>query len=350
MFTADDTDVGYVRGRTLADPKNRDCSNLPSKIGGRQEIASTMGRMNASRIGDCVAAGVQVRRDGQVVPFSKAHPDLSSSSIGWAGLAFEDYRVPRCVIPRHEHIENFVHVVLGGSVKYQVVTHGRTSDFLAGPGTTFILPSGTEDELRWSGPTHRIAVAMHGSVLAGALDETAHQADIELTEHWNLTDPQIMALLLAMKADLEAGSPAGKLYGESLGNALAVYLLQRFAAQPLKVRVYRGGLPGHRLKRVLDYIGEHITEDLRLAQLAAVAGMSPHYFAELFRKSTGRAPHRYVLLRRVELAKRQLRNSPGSVIEIGLNVGFQNPSHFARIFRRFVGISPSQFQARVRSR
>ncbi len=78
--------------------------------------------------------------------------------------------------------------------------------------------------------------------------------------------------------------------------------------------------------------------------------MSPHYFAELFRKSTGRAPHRYVLLQRVALAKEQLANSPRSVIEVGLDVGFQNPSHFARIFRRFAGISPSQFQAQIRSR
>jgi AraC family transcriptional regulator len=308
--------------------------------------------MSASGAGDGPAvARVQVRREGHIVPLLHAHPpELSSACIGWRGLAFEDYRVPACVIPRHQHIDNFVHVILRGSVKYQVATRGRTLDFVAGPGTTFILPSGTEDELRWSGATHRIAVAMHGSLLARALDETAHEPDIELTEHWNLIDPQIMALLLSMKADLEAGSPAGKLYGECLCNALAVYLLKRFAARPITPRVYRGGLPQNRLKRVVDYIGAHIAGDLRLDELAAIAGMSPHYFAELFRKSTGRAPHRYILLLRVELAKQQLRNSRRSVIDVGLDVGFQNPSHFARIFRRFVGISPSRFQTQMRSR
>jgi AraC-like DNA-binding protein len=59
----------------------------------------------------------------------------------------------------------------------------------------------------------------------------------------------------------------------------------------------------HRLKRVLDYIGDNVAADLHLAQLAAVAGMSSHYFAELFRQSTGLAPHQYVLSHRIERAK-----------------------------------------------
>jgi len=81
---------------------------------------------------------------------------------------------------------------LQGSVKYEVLTRGKTLQFDANPGTTFILPRGTIDEVRWGGPTHRIAVAIHQSLLTNALDETAHQKDIELTEHWNLTDSHMM--------------------------------------------------------------------------------------------------------------------------------------------------------------
>jgi AraC family transcriptional regulator len=175
------------------------------------------------------------------------------------------------------------------------LTRGRTLNFRAVPGTTFILPQGTIDELRWKGPTHRIAVAIHPSLLVNALDETAHERNIELIEHWNLTDQNIMAVLLAMTTDLTVGSPAGRLYGECLANALAVYLLNRYTVRPYAPVPYKEGLPGYRLRRVLDYIGDNLAEDLSLAQLAAVAGMSPHYFAELFRRSTGHAPHRYVL-------------------------------------------------------
>ena len=297
-----------------------------------------------------VLSGVEVVREGRVEPFLHVHPTLSSSSVRWAGLAVEDYSTPPCVIPRHEHIENFLHVVLRGSVEYEVLTRGRVLDFRAGPGTTFILPQGTIDELRWKGPTQRIAVAIHPSLLLNALDETAHKRNIELTEHWNLTDQNIMAVLLAMKTDLDVGSPAGRLYGECLANALAVYLLNRYTVRPYTPIAYKGSLPGNRLRRELDYIEDNLAEDLSLAQLSAVAGMSPHYFAELFRRSTGHAPHRYVLLERVERAKQGLRDTGRSIIEAGLEVGFQNPSHFARMFRKFVGASPSRFQSETKSR
>jgi AraC family transcriptional regulator len=267
--------------------------------------------------------------------------------VRWKGVAVEDYSIPACVIPRHEHVDNFLHVVLSGSVKYEVLTRGKVLDFHASPGTTFILPQGTIDELRWKGPTHRIAVAIHPSLLVNALEETAHERIIELTEHWNLTDRNITAVLLAMTSDLNAGSPAGPLYGECLANALAVYLLNRYTARCYKPVAYQGGIPGYRLKRVVDHIGDNLAENISLSQLAAVAGMSPHYFAELFRKSTGYAPHRYVLLRRIERAKQSLCDTGRSVIEVGLDVGFQNPSHFARMFRKFVGASPSLFRSEM---
>jgi AraC family transcriptional regulator len=201
------------------------------------------------------------------------------------------------------------------------------------------------DEVNWEGPTHRIAMAIHPGVLTKALDETAHETDIELTEHWDLIDPHISALLMEMTADLDDRSPAGAIYGESLANALAVYLVKRHAVRPVTPVVYKGGLRGYRLKRVLDYIADGLDENISLSQLAAIAGMSPHYFSELFKQSTGRAPHKYVLLQRIERAKQQLRDPKRSVIDAGLDAGFHNPSHFARMFRKLTGTTPSRFRA-----
>jgi AraC family transcriptional regulator len=306
-------------------------------------------RVTQSSSTSCLSlCGIEVRRQGRVEPLLHTHPTLSSTPAQWSGVALEEHSVPACVTPRHEHVENSLHVVLQGSVKYEVLTRGTTLQFSANPGTTFILPRGTVDELIWSGPTRRIAAAIHPTLLVNALDETAHERDIELTGHWNLTDSNIMALLLAMRADLDAGSPAGRLYGESLANALAVYLLNRYAVRRYAPVIYRGGLPRYRLKRVLDHIGDNLSDDLCLSQLAAIAGMSPHYFAEMFRQSTGSAPHRYVLLRRIERAKERLRDPKCNVIDAALDAGFQNPSHFSRMFRKFVGISPSGFQSQIR--
>ena len=88
-----------------------------------------------------------------------------------------------------------------------------------------------------------------------------------------------------------------------------------------------------------------LATDISLNQLATVAGMSTHYFAELFRQSTGHPPDRYLLLRTIERAKQSLRYARCSLVEAALESGFHNPSHFARTFRRFVGVSPSQFRS-----
>jgi len=288
---------------------------------------------------------VQLLRHGRRTRFLDVRPRLSSIAVRWRQIAFEEYSVPACLIERHEHPEIFLHFVLTGSVGYEVNTRGRLKRFEAVPGTTFILPRGTVDEIRWEGPTRRLAVSIGSDLLASSADEPIGCTDIELAEHWNLVDPHIAAILQAMRADLSDGSPAGRLYGESLANALAVYLVGRYGMRPAAGKSPKGGMPGRRLRRVLDYIAENLSGDLGLMELANVAGMSPHYFSELFRRSVGRPPHQYVLSQRIERAKESLRNPKHSVLEAGLSAGFENPSHFARSFRRLVGATPRQFRA-----
>ena len=75
---------------------------------------------------------------------------------------------------------------------------------------------------------------------------------------------------------------------------------------------YRGGMPKPRLNRVLEYINANLSEDIRLSELARTAGMSAHYFSELFKQTTGvsPAPHQYVLRQKIERAsKEHLRRS-----------------------------------------
>jgi AraC family transcriptional regulator len=187
-------------------------------------------------------------------------------------------------------------------------------------------------------------VALHPRLLTQALEETADREDIELTEQWNLSDRHIASTLLALRADLEDGLPAGRLYGESLGTALAVYLGRRYATRPVNSQPARGGLPTYRLRRVLDYITAHLDRDLSLAELAETAGLSPHHFAELFRQRMGTTPHRYVLEQRIERAKRLLRDRARTVLDVTLLTGFQNQSHFAQVFRRAVGVTPTRYR------
>jgi AraC family transcriptional regulator len=318
------------------------------RVTGREDISPDASGTRAQSLATSHASflrGIGVVREGRQERFLEAPPMLSSSAVHWRGITLENWSVPAILIPHHEHPEHFLHVVLGGAVKYQVATKGRLLRFTSRPGTIFLLPRGTVDEVNWAGPTHRVALAIHPRLLTGALEETAHQSDIELREHWDLVDPHISALVGEMTADLGDCSPAGTIYGEALANALAVYLVKRYAVRRITPTVYKGGLSPYRLKCVLDYIGDNLETDISLFDLATTAGMSPHYFSELFKRSMGRSPHNYVLLQRIERAKQLLRDPSRSIIEAGLDVGFQNPGHFARMFRKLEGTTPSKFRA-----
>jgi len=101
---------------------------------GNQLTSAGRGTSPGSAEARVLIPGVEVIRAGRVEPFLHAHPAISSAGIQWGGLAVEQFRVPSGPVPRHEHIENFVHVVLSDPVKYDVSTRGKTLRFQAGPG------------------------------------------------------------------------------------------------------------------------------------------------------------------------------------------------------------------------
>jgi AraC family transcriptional regulator len=91
-------------------------------------------------------------------------------------------------------------------------------------------------------------------------------------------------------------------------------------------------------------MAEHMAEDFNLDQLAAQAGVSKFYFTRLFKNAMGVSPSRYLLTLRMDEARRLLRETKRSVVDIALDVGYANPSHFARFFRRETGLSPSDYR------
>jgi AraC family transcriptional regulator len=82
-----------------------------------------------------------------------------------------------------------------------------------------------------------------------------------------------------------------------------------------------------------------------LWELAQLAGMSPHYFCELFKKSTGVSPYQYSLRCRMDRAKDFLKSGHLTVGQVAEATGFADQSHFGKVFRRFVGVTPLQFRS-----
>jgi AraC family transcriptional regulator len=103
-------------------------------------------------------------------------------------------------------------------------------------------------------------------------------------------------------------------------------------------------LQNWRLKRVLQYVDDHLAAKITLQNLAMVAGLSRMHFAAQFRAAMGMRPHEYLLKRRIERAEELLKQAEVSLVDIALTVGFQTQAHFTTVFKRFAGDTPYQWR------
>lgn len=106
----------------------------------------------------------------------------------------------------------------------------------------------------------------------------------------------------------------------------------------------RGGLAPGAARRVREHIEDHLSENIDLAALAGIAGLSVYHFARAFKQTLGVTPHHYLVTRRVEQAKEMLARTDAPLAEVASATGFSDQSHLARHFRQILGVTPTQFR------
>ena len=197
---------------------------------------------------------------------------------------------------------------------------------------------------RWVGSGHqeRLLLLISDAALRAAREGISHAGDLD---HWcKMGDVRLAALVKAVNAERIAGFPSGRLFLDSIEQAIAATLLDAFAGQSRSVRPLRGGLGPARLRTVTEFVHARMEDDLTLTEMAQAVELSPTYFSRMFRQSTGETPHQFVLRNRIERAKEMLRAPETRVLDVAVACGFKTQQHFARVFRHLCGISPSEYR------
>jgi AraC family transcriptional regulator len=158
----------------------------------------------------------------------------------------------------------------------------------------------------------------------------------------HFTDDKIIRELTKSLVNLGEDSGAlGPAFVEGAGLALALHLVANYAGQRGPQRAQQlSPLAKWRLKRVIDYIEEHLDQSIHLADLGSAAGLSRMHFAAQFRAATGHTPHTYVMLRRIAVAQQLLVEHKMSIAAVAGAVGFRTHAHFTSVFKKLVGTSP----------
>jgi AraC family transcriptional regulator len=156
-------------------------------------------------------------------------------------------------------------------------------------------------------------------------------------------DLLVTQILARLAAELTRSRSVNLAFTRSLLYQLCTHLVRRYS-EAVDVSIKQNGMPPSRLKKVVEFIADHIEDDLNLARMAKVAGISRYYFCREFKKSMGVTPQRYVLQQRIEKARILLQGTSMTITEISAQLRFPTPSHFTSTFRRIVGVTPTSFR------
>ena len=157
-------------------------------------------------------------------------------------------------------------------------------------------------------------------------------------------DQAVWDTALKLKAAVGNCDPSSRAYAEALSLVLMHELSRLEHDAPSPVKSVRGGLPARQQKCVVEFIEEHLAEGISLAALAELVDLSLFHFARTFTQSFGVPPHRYHMTRRMDRAKSLLQRPALSVTQVGARIGFRESSSFTRAFRKFTGLTPTEYR------
>lgn len=229
----------------------------------------------------------------------------------------------------------------GGAARHRYVTDcGYQYDGIDAPGSVSVLPANSQRRLRLEAVSWRWA-----SVAISPERFRKITGDANIRAFSTREDRFLAALLGELALRQEEDGHLDLAYVDAMLAALSEHLRLRYRAGS-EVAVERPRrLPAWAIRRIVDYAAAQLPGEIRVGTLANLVGMSEGHFHRTFRITTGQTPLQFINELRVQRAIQILAQHPTNTAELALSVGFSSPTYFARVFRKVVGCSPSEYRS-----
>jgi len=225
---------------------------------------------------------------------------------------------------------------------------GRRTALLRAPMVA-VLPPGEVNLVRCRRPSGTLRLRLSADYFEQHAQAALGEPIAPLVARHAVYDPFINELGQTLRDALQREYPLNDAFLRPLAGTLVVHLALRYSGATPADSTPPTGLSQQKLRRVQAYVREHLCDVLHVEQLAAEVHMSPFHFARMFKRSTGRPPHLYVVLQRIERAKQLLRDTEITLIDIAAQVGFHTQGHFTGVFHRYTGQTPRSFRLDCRA-
>ncbi|NEQ27968.1 MAG: helix-turn-helix transcriptional regulator, partial [Microcoleus sp. SIO2G3] len=262
-------------------------------------------------------------------------------------IYLELHQQPKFDVAEHQHTMHVIAYGLSSSSRVSSSGErwldGKLTRETRNLGDIAIIPAGISHRCNWNTSVEFMILAIESALLKQVGQDLVNPDRIELIPHFMTgQDVLIQGIFCALREEFESGKIGGYLLIDSLKTTLAIHLLRNYCTTQPKLSSYADGLSKYTLQQVTEYINEHLHQDVKLIEIAAIAQMSQYHFLRLFKQSMGVTPHQYILQCRIDKAKYLLQHSELSIADIAARVGFCEQSQFTRYFKRIVGVTPKQ--------
>lgn len=173
-----------------------------------------------------------------------------------------------------------------------------------------------------------------------------------LTENFEpmhiLETPLSNQFALYLTQELLFCSAKEKSYLGSMIATMGDLLIKRLFVQKELNCELQMGLTPFQIQKIQHYVKKHIDRPILTLELAKIARLSVHHFIRVFKKTTGETPHQFIMRIKLIHAKKLLISTEDSIIQVGMGVGCDNPSHFSKLFKTNFGVPPLKFRKSYR--
>jgi AraC family transcriptional regulator len=198
-------------------------------------------------------------------------------------------------------------------------------------------------------PIHSLLFYLPSAAFDALADQTnvPRISELRYNPGMGVFDEAIKHIGLSLLPALRTPDSVTRLFTDHVTLALAAHTAQTYGGMQTVSRPLKGGLAPWQERRSKEMIASDLTGATSLQEVAAACGLSVSHFSRAFSKSTGVAPHGWLLLARVESAKVMLRKRDMPLTMIAHSCGFADRSHLTRVFKRHIGLSPGVWRKMV---
>ena len=216
-------------------------------------------------------------------------------------------------------------------------------------GSITLIPEGHDGRWDIGGSIEVSHVYIPDHRLQAAAQQLSVGGKVELLGRVGFDDLSAARLLELLSREAPRNDPASRLFLDQAIDLLCFQLVRAHSTVgALTLGEARGGLANWQVKRVTQYMQEHLGEEIGLDELSRIVNLGRFHFCTAFRKATGQTPHNWLMTLRMHEARRLLGIPELAVTDVALAVGYQTPSSFAAAFRKVLGMTPRDYRRRMR--